>query len=353
MKLFILVIILFITSCSKENENKSSNVKNNCSENINRIETDIKNTLDSLNTDTDFTLYLKSKKGKTFIYNRGNSSEYKIYRSASTSKMVTASIILSLVKANILSLNDKPQKYISFWPTTGNLSEITLKSLLNFTSGLKEEPLCINSKFYDFENCVRKIIDKNPSPSPFTEFYYSSTHLQVAGLMAIKALGVSSWQEVYNQFRNDTGLFSNSKYDLPSESNPRLAGGMHWNANDYIEFLDAIFCKKILNEELITLMTSDQIGNTEKTNSPAYDIIGEPWRYGLGVWIECKNENCDDYDKISSPGSYGAYPFIDYKYKYYGILAREGKLKTFAEGYNIIKQIEPLLQDWSQTSCEH
>ncbi len=348
----IFLITTFLVGCKANNP---INTEDNCRKDLAELESEIRNILDNAETDADFTLKIKSANGNVFTHRVGNSNEFTLYRSASTSKLVTAAVILSLVKKNILSLDNHPQDYISFWPTDGNLSLIKLRHLLNFTSGLVNAPFCIHLPISNFEACVEEIVNQNPnSKTPGEEFYYSPTHLQVAGLMAIKASGVSSWREVFANFKSETGLFPNSSYDLPSSQNPRLAGGMHWNAKDYVDFLEALFKKEILNEELISQMISDQISGASIGYSPALIAIGEDWHYGFGNWIECHANpfNCAKTTRISSPGAYGAYPFIDFENGYYGILAREGELGTFSKGYRLFESVAQKLEVWASMDCK-
>ncbi len=100
-------------------------------------------------------------------------------------------------------------------------------------------------------------------------------------------------------------------------------------------------------------MTSDQINGATIVNSPAINAIGEDWHYGFGNWIEChaNPNNCTQTTRVSSPGAYGAYPFIDYKNKYYGILAREGALGTFKNGYVLFESVSPKLEAWASMDC--
>jgi hypothetical protein len=115
------------------------------------------------------------------------------------------------------------------------LSNITLGHLLSFTSALEEEPTCINVDSSNFETCVRAILNKNLQHNkiPGKEFYYSGTHMQVAGLMAVKARAQatndinSNWQSLFNDFKIANKIFPTSTHDLPSQVNPRLGGGMH------------------------------------------------------------------------------------------------------------------------------
>ena len=296
-----------------------------------------------------YTFMVKNDKGKTLTYSQGKSTPKKLYRSASTSKWVTATIILELVQEEKLSLNDHPQKYLKFWDKKGNLSKITLKELLNFTSGLKKKPLCLNLKRANFEWCVKRIAKKNSSVSG-ESFSYGPNHLQVAGLMAINALGLNSWQELFEAFKKRHHLFAHSNYDLPATSNPRLAGGMHWSAKEYLEFLDALYHYKILNAQNLNMMSSDQLGSATIENSPAKRGMKEDWHYGFGVWIECHNSkfNCQKTTRVSCPGAYGAYPFIDFEHGYYGIVALEARYGKFTKGYEIFKNMEKNLNNWAK-----
>jgi len=314
------------------------------------LEQKLRNDLDALVTDTDFTLTIKTAMGRTFSHSTGVSNDTIMYKSASTSKLVTAVIILSLVEDGILSLEDHPQDYIDTWSTTGNLAAIELKHLLSFTSGLANDPRCNNYPDYDFESCVGEIAALNSeSTPPGEEFYYSSAHLQVAGLMAIKALGFANWQEVFERFKADTELFAGADYDLPSLQNPRLAGGMHWNAEEYLGFLEALYLGRVLSSDMVNQMTRDQIGDAVIGYSPVIGSLDEDWHYGYGNWIEChaNPNNCVQTTKVSCPGAYGAYPFIDFENNYFGILARQGSLGTFDRGYEAFEAIANTLEIWA------
>ncbi len=322
----------------------------NITQRLSKLESDIKHDLDTYDSNVDFTFYVKSENENSILHSTGSSNEFVLYESASTSKLVTTVIILSLVNEGILSLDDNPQDYIATWPTTGKLSAIKLKHLLSFTSGLSNEPLCINAANFNFATCVDNIVNANPvSTIPGEAFYYASSHLQVAGLMAINASANTSWESVFSQFQSKTGLFLNSKYDLPSITNPRLAGGMHWTASDYMLFLEAIYKQAILTPSLINQLSSDQISGALTENSPALNQLGEDWHYGYGAWIECPETpyNCTQTRRISSPGAYGAYPFIDFEYGYYGIVARQGDLGTFLQGINLFRAVSENLENWA------
>lgn len=344
----LLIILAIFSACAKGTQPTGENPGPR-----QKLENEIRKELDNYETDADFTLMVESANGKRFSHSTGSSGESVLYRSASTSKLVTAVVILTLVEDSLLSLGDHPGDYIPSWPDTGNLAAITLRHLLSFTSGLADKPFCLNLPSADFEECVARIagVNANARP-PGEEFYYSPGHLQVAGLMAVKASGLASWQELFTRFKSKTGLFPNGNYDLPSLQNPRLAGGMHWNAAEYLAFLRALYEQRILGAGLIAQMTEDQLRGAAIGYSPSLAAIGEDWHYGFGLWIECHDNpfNCNRTTRVSSPGAYGAYPFIDYENRYYGILAREGAYGTFDKGYRLFESIAPKLEEWALMS---
>jgi hypothetical protein len=103
---------------------------------------------------------------------------------------------------------------------------------LSFTSGYSDDALCTNLPNANFASCVETLHDNNAATAaaPGLEYDYSSSHMQIAGLMAINAAAVANWTTVFDAFKTRTGLFPSGVYDLPSQTNPRLAGGMTWTA---------------------------------------------------------------------------------------------------------------------------
>jgi len=338
------------------------------------LEATMTSTLNGVTNSSDFSFLVERHDGRQFSYNRGVSHLTDYYESASTSKLVSAVIILRAVDKGYLTLENKPQDFIKnntgavTWPIASTkplYNYITLRKLLSFTSGLLVPDLdstnisnsivCLSDGTADFETCVKTIGFKNKdntlSSSP--QFYYSSSHLQVAGLMAIKASGVSSWQDLFTQFKNETGLFNTSTYDLPSATNPRLAGGMHWTALEYFAFLKAFKNGELLSSSLMNEMLSDQIANSELTYSPLIVALNEAWHYGFGSWQECQNTtyNCVSGTRISSPGAYGSYPYWDRNKNYIGIVANQATTTgNFHEGLDIERAVRSQVESW--TSCQ-
>ncbi|WP_413291514.1 serine hydrolase [Bdellovibrio sp. HCB337] len=341
--------VLSLISC--KNSGEDAGLTTSCS--TTQLESDISTILASVSTDVDFSFSVERSDGRRFTYNRGSSTMQTSYESASTSKLVTSVIILRLVQNGYLTLTAKPQDFITSWPLTNAeaLYNMTLSQLLSFTSGLTSEPICLNSGIANFETCVNNIANTNSGngKTPGQEFYYSGTHMQVAGLMAVKARGVANWQSVFSEFKTQTGLFSSGAYDLPSSTNPRLAGGMHWTGEEYMAFLKALKDGNLLNTSSMSLLLADRISTASIGNSPAITSLSEDWHYGYGLWHECQSAsfNCTAGTRVSSPGSYGAYPFWDRTNSYFGLVAREGGLATFPNGLAVERAVRSKVESWA------
>jgi CubicO group peptidase (beta-lactamase class C family) len=310
----------------------------------------------SITRDPNFTVLLEADDGRRFTHAHGTSSATTRYESASTSKWVTAAVLLDLVDRGVLSLTTKAHQHLPFWTE----SAVDLRDLLSFTSGFNDEPACVNSPFANFAACVEQIHDDNvaTAPAPETDFHYSGTHMQVAGLMAIRAAGVASWTALFSAFKARTGLFPTSSYNLPSASNPRLGGGMTWTGEEYLGFLRALVRGTLLQSATRAALFANQRGAAVVTASPAFQSMGEDWAYGLGNWLECpgattpNSYNCGSGHRNSSAGAYGAYPFIDFDHDYFGIVARQGSLGSGDEGVAIARTIANPARQWATRLCD-
>lgn len=339
-------------SCGGNGSDSSATTdESECS--VTQLEQQMNAELTSTTSSADFSFAVVRNDGRSYVFERGSSSTQTVYASASTSKIVAAVVIMRLVEQGYLALTDSVQAHVPSWPIPNDdaLANITLNDLLSFTSGLDNEALCQNFPNADFEDCVITIANNNIGNGniPSASFYYASSHLQVAGLMAIYATGSDNWQEVFAAFKSETGLFPSTEFDLPSSTNPRLAGGMHWTGEEYLAFLAALSGGNLLSESSMSILLSDHTANATIEFSPAQAGLGEDWHYGFGLWHECQSAtfNCQVGTRISSPGAYGAYPFWDRDNDYYGIVARQGALGTYPEGVEIERSVRPLVESWS------
>jgi CubicO group peptidase (beta-lactamase class C family) len=323
------------------------------------LEAQLATVLSQAASEVDFSFAVERRDGRRFTFNRGSSTLNTTYESKSASKLVSAVILMRLVEQGTLALSDQPQKYIEAWPIGGGdpLSGMTLAHLLSFTSGLTEDPACLNSGSSDFEDCVLSVADANAGNGnvPGQAFFYASGHLQVAGLMAVKARGVADWQAIIAEFKSQTGLFPASRYDSPSLSNPALAGGMHFTGADYMDFLHALKNGSLLNAASMGELLADRTASIPILYSPMFSGIGggaglgEDWHYGFGLWHECRSAtfNCVAGTRVSSPGALGTYPFWDISKGYSGIVVRAGAFGTLTTGIAIERSVRGAMDAWA------
>lgn len=330
----------------------ASDAETGCSRS--RIEAKMRGVLANVQTDVDFALHVERSGGEVFRFQRGTATLTTPYESASTSKLVTAAVILWLVEQGVLSLDDRPSDILpaAVWDLDPSdpLSSMTLEHLLSFTSGLRTEPGCINLGAYDFDGCVANAAVRNAGNGaiPGNGFNYNSAHMQVAGAMAVHASAAGTWHALFAAFKDETGLFPNSDYDLPSASNPRLAGGMHWTGEDYVDFMrayrDGSFAPRAFGEAVV-----DHTIDVVMELSPSIERLSETWHYGLGLWLECRSRtfDCAAVSYVSSPGAYGAYPFFHLGVGFFGLLARQGALRTFPNGVQVVDAVRGDMEAWA------
>lgn len=319
---------------------------------LSSLEAELRAFLDAWESDTDFTLMLETETGYQFTHSTGTSTQFTPYESASTSKLVVGAIFSRLVQKGLIDLDARPQMYLPDWPQSGPLSEITLAHLLSFTSGITATPGCVHDPNTSLEHCVSRILElnKHTKYAPGEVFDYNLAAMQVAAQMAAVGSGYGSWQAIFEAFQMETGLFANASFSLPSAINPRLAAGMIWNAAEYMEFLGAITRDTLLDTEHLSLLLKDRTSSMQIKYSPAVNSFKQNWHYGLGVWLECdgRQYDCEAATRYSSPGAYGAYPFIDLDQNYFGIIAKQGDLSAFITGRALFVAIEPKITRWAE-----
>ena len=173
--------------------------------------------------------------------------------------------------------------------------------------------------------------------------------------MAIKARGVSSWSDLFKEFKAQTGLFGSSTFDVPSVNNPLLGSGMHLTGEDYLAFLHALKNGALLSTTSMSELLADHTASTAIAFSPIMDGISggpglaEDWHYGFGLWHECRSAhfNCEPGARVSSPGNFGSYPFWDRILGYTGIVVRQGLPGTLKRGIDIERFVRPEVEAWA------
>ncbi len=302
----------------------------------------------------DLAFIVGDARGELLRYEKGAFSATASYPIASASKWLTSATIVALVEQGVMALDDPPQQYLSYWSTdpADPRSRITLAQLLSFTAGFHRgpgEPGCIGDASFELQACVQALYAAGVDAEPGTTYYYGPVHMQVAAAMAEVATG-QAWSEVVRLTLGQAlGLSVGTGF---VGRNPRASGAAVSTAVDYAAFLQAQLAGTYISTGLTELVAERLTG---------VDIVFRPatitennvdWYYGLGVWRECNkalwDADCAASVRVSSPGAFGWYPWIDVDADYYAVLAVEDRRTLFAtpsaESVALGTALQPLIE---------
>ncbi|MBY0276864.1 beta-lactamase family protein, partial [Candidatus Binatia bacterium] len=289
-------------------------------------------------------------RGIVFQQSFGAFGDDRVYLLASSSKMITAGVLLRLADQGLLDL-DRPVADVVPWLRAN--PDVTPAQLISNSSGLvglrpnpSYPPYLCQFIFNGgtLQDCGERIFtgtgdDEQVAP-PDTEFRYGGGQWQVAGAVAEVASG-KSWSALvretyvepcdvpslgYNnhfvQFPGAQGTypidFAGDPSTLRPTDNPNMEGGAYANVADYAKLvlmhLRGGRCDggRVLSEAAVRRMHTDRIASYGGTTGTAFE------GYGFGWWV--------DRDRPSltiDPGAYGAYAWIDEERGYGAFFALE------------------------------
>ena len=287
--------------------------------------------LDDLNV-ANYAVVIGDANGVLLSREFGNFSVTKSYFIASATKWLAAMVIMDLVEQGVMSLDDRPQDYLSWWTSDSAdaRSEITLEQLLSFTAGFNIGPFdasCVTDNSITLDDCARAFYDGGLAYEPGSTFYYGPAHLQVAGRMAEAATQLAFADLALLQQTLRFGLQSTA-FPPSAGANPRISGGAVSSAEDYGVLLQSILSGSYLSG-VLDEMERDRTGPPVVIGArpSSIDINNVDFRYALGHWRECEqpvwDSSCDNRQLSSSVGAFGWNPWIDFDNDYYGIIAMQ------------------------------
>ncbi len=294
--------------------------------------------------------FILSKDGQ-ILYEKalGNQSIDSFLPIASSSKVPSAVVILTLVQEGLLDL-DKPistylQGHIN-WPS--DKASITIRMLLNHTSGLQSYPFCLNRRRETLKECAQEIANAPLEFTPGTKFAYGGGSFQVAGYVA-EVVSDKSWNDLFHErLAAPLGLekFTYSGGTLGSDTNPRIAGGASSTAYDYIKILQMILSNRnynpevfVLSPEIIKMMSTSQIAGLPIVSSPAEDYLLPG--YSFGFWISDPSIHpASNGPELSNPGALGCTPWVDFDLDYSAVLLIRANT---SKGMDIWDTIRPII----------
>lgn len=247
---------------------------------------------------------------------------------ASASKAPSATIILSLVNDGLIDLDTPVSQYIGnqiTWPS--DKAAITMRMLLNHTSGIPFTSDCLDRDNTTLKNCAQEIANADLNFTPGMMFGYSGADYQVAGYVATVVTG-KSWSTLVSE--RLAGPLGMSSFTYGDTDNPRIAGGAWCTAEDYLKFtqlyLDGgkVDGTRIISTSQVNTAKLDQVENKPVYYSPEPEGSGLNG-YSFGWWIsDADIHPGSDGPEISDPGLFGTTPWIDFDKHYTAIVLING-----------------------------
>jgi CubicO group peptidase (beta-lactamase class C family) len=300
----------------------------------------------------------------------GGFDEKRVSLIASSSKIVSVGVLMALVDAGKLDLDQPISRYLSAWGE--HKTDITTAMLVSNSSGLialsdtalYAPYLCQYLDAGSLESCAQSIYqaaDEADRRPPDTGFAYGGGQWQLAGGIA-QAVSGKSWaeliQETYvepcgtqslgytNQFSRANAEGSGTAYpkffqadvaNLPQTENPSIEGGAYITAGDYgkilLMHLREGLCddERALSEASVARMQVDRVAEAYQGSTSSPVLAG----YGLGWWVDREHPGV-----VVDPGAYGASAWLDGPRGYGAFLVLE---TTSALGTQLRTQVKPVL----------
>ena len=234
---------------------------------------------------------------------------------ASSSKWLTAALLMTFVDEGKISLDDKVSKYLPIFATYGK-AYITISNCLSHTTGIADNQKILSkiferSKFESLEDEVNSFPKKEIDTNPGTSFSYGGIGLNIVGrileIVSKKKFDVLMKQRILTPLNMKNSSFT------PEDNAVNPSGGAISTAADYMNFLTMILGKgmfagkRILSEAAVTQMQTIQTNNIPKKYTPK---VAEGFEYGLGEWIQEKDSKGNS-TVVSCPSLFGTWPYID------------------------------------------
>jgi len=292
----------------------------------------------------------------------GEFDEGRVSLIASSSKMITAGVLLHLADKGLLDL-DAPVADAVDWGSAH--PEITPAQLVSNSSGLVgllPNPaygpyLCQLLPNRELEECGAEIFqttgDDDDVIAPDTEFRYGGAQWQVAGAVA-EAVSGKTWAELIEEiyvepcgveslgYNNHWAAAGGFDYpagfdptDLAPTENPQMEGGGYITAPDYaallLMHLRGGMCGggRVLSEASVARAHADRVAESYGENA---DV--QPG-YGLGWWVNRGS------GIISDGGAYGSQPWLDVEDGYGAYLVVEA---SSGLGSKMFDELAPLVE---------
>ena len=279
-------------------------------------------------------LYVAIKQGNEFLYeySAGGSNIDTVFDMASATKWISGAVILILAEQGYLSLDDQVGDHLRIFSDQGK-GHFTIRHAFSMASGLFDASRPHTNPALTLEQSVNFVALNTPfifSP-PNTAIAYDGKQMQVAGRIAEVVTG-KDWRTIAIELLFDPCGMHATQYNVFGDTNPAVAGGLSTTAADYLKFLNMIMSDgvcgdtQVLSAETIQEMFTNHTNNAPvletpwPSHHPDYTYGNDDLRYGFGSWILAENPDTNQVEELTSPGAWGAFPWLDKRRNVYGVI---------------------------------
>lgn len=234
---------------------------------------------------------------------------------ASSSKWLTAALIMALVDEGKISLDDKISKHLPIF-TKYSKGFITIRQCLSHLTGIEAEPIKLanfvkRNKYNSLEEEIEEFASKREIVSnPGLAFSYSNVGMNIAGRYIEVALKRGFEQLMQEKILRPLQM-RGTNFSSLNAINP--SGGAQSTANDLMNFCSMLLNKgmfngkRVLSEESVKLLLQTQTTSAMIKYAPK---SAEGYNYALGSWVLQTDQN-GNATVLASPGLFGTWPMID------------------------------------------
>lgn len=255
-------------------------------------------------------------------------------RIASSSKWLTAALLMTYIDENKVRLTDSVGKFLPVMTKYGK-GGIKVWQCLNHTTGIKSgglrDMLSGMKNVKTMFEATEQIAMLPMEGTPGKYFHYSNTGLQIIAAI-IEKVSEKDFETAFKERIADPLEMKNT--DFGKNGVPLAAGGAYSTTEDYMNFLimllnDGEFNgKRIISKALVNEMQKNRLSrDVEMAYTPDEANM---WGYGFGEWIldaplaVSEKKDAMPVSKrgsaVSSPGLFGTFPWIDNDKKYCAFL---------------------------------
>jgi CubicO group peptidase (beta-lactamase class C family) len=262
------------------------------------------------NYDNSVMMYLGRSDSTVYCYRQGKYNSDTQLPIMSATKLVTATVLMTLVEEGKLKLDDQVSKYlISF--RSSEKHNITLRQLLTHTSGIIGDSPFDHRSNMTLAEAVDSIgIRTKLLFVPGTRSTYGSASFKVASRVA-EVVEMKPWAQIFQERVGSKCGLEKVVYSPSYPLNPATGSGIVCSMNEYLRFLMMMYNKGSYNG--IRVLKKNSVEEMEKDNTNGIDPT-----YGLGLFrAEIVNDVSKEVACLSAAGVHG---WINREKNYYGLI---------------------------------